>query len=678
MHHAATSSSVHRSRWKALLGPLLLAEIGFTLLCLGAGALIWQASERRETENELARLQASHSVYARQLDTRLSTQQQHLRMLSRATRRVLVSAATQTRPARILTSDLPAVLSHDDVERVMTTLLDDYYAMDSLVSRLFVMPEGMRAFSVPEPLHETALPPYQRDATPQGTDSVVWWPRASSPEGYLVATRNVIEDGHYLARVGLEISMAQLQQLIRDEAGSAGEHWLVDAEGRSLMRDEATRVLPDAAGRYGMQWLEGRDQALLWDTLPSTGWRLVSRLRLPDDSAWQKALPWLSIGLIMGNVLIFAGFVMVLYWRMQREEEGWQAALAGLGGWLTRLGETPPSHEDTSYTTLETMLARLEPHLRKRTSSDDWDMVSWSGRLQLPALLTEGGMLVGLNPTLAGLMGERPDAFRGTTLSAWLAPRLVDDQRRRIRLTDARGDTREYRLECLTVQGEHTVWGLFDQADIDDTLHQLRVARDQAREDARLKSGYLDHLRQELESALTDTAARDDQDSPGTAALRKRLDDALMLLETLTERPKGPEAAAQESRPRVLVVDDGPVNTLLACSVLERQGCQVETATSGEEALALAEHQAFDLVFMDIYMPSLDGMETSRRWRRLERRLARGHASVLVALTANVTEAGREAFLQAGMDDCLAKPYRPGDLVAMVRRWLGTANPSDE
>ncbi|MHA3025675.1 hypothetical protein [Chromohalobacter israelensis] len=170
MHHAATSSSVHRSRWKALLGPLLLAEIGFTLLCLGAGALIWQASERRETENELARLQASHSVYARQLDTRLSTQQQHLRMLSRATRRVLVSAATQTRPARILTSDLPAVLSHDDVERVMTTLLDDYYAMDSLVSRLFVMPEGMRAFSVPEPLHETALPPYQRDATPQGTE----------------------------------------------------------------------------------------------------------------------------------------------------------------------------------------------------------------------------------------------------------------------------------------------------------------------------------------------------------------------------------------------------------------------------------------------------------------------------------------------------------------------------
>ena len=126
------------------------------------------------------------------------------------------------------------------------------------------------------------------------------------------------------------------------------------------------------------------------------------------------------------------------------------------------------------------------------------------------------------------------------------------------------------------------------------------------------------------------------------------------------------------------VVDDGPVNTLLACSVLERQGCQVETATSGEEALALAEHRSFDLVFMDIYMPSLDGMETSRRWRRLERRLARGHASVLVALTANVTEAGREAFLQAGMDDCLAKPYRPGDLVAMVRRWLGTANPSDE
>lgn len=677
MHHAATSSSVHRSRWKALLGPLLLAEVGFTLLCLGAGALIWQASAQRETENEVARLQASHSVYVRQLDTRLTTQQQHLRMLARATRRVLGSSSMHVGPPRIQASDLPAVLSQDDVERVMDTLLNDYYAMDPLISRLFVLPDDMHGFSVPGPLRETALPPYQREATPQDSDNVTWWPRAASPSGHLVATRDVVDEGHYLARVGLEISVAQLQRLIRDEAGNAGEHWLVDSKGRTLLRDEVTQVLPDAAGSYGMQWLEGRDQALLWDTLPSTGWRLVSRLRLPDDSAWQKALPWLSIGLIMGNVLIFAGFVMVLYWRMQREEEGWQAALARLAGWLTGLGETPPSHEVAVSATLETMLNQLEPHLRGREPSGDWDMAAWSGRLQLPALVTENDRLVGCNPALTGVLGERADSLRDITLSAWLAPRLVDDQLRRVRLTDARGDTREYRLECLTVQGERAVWGLFDQTDIDDTLHQLRVARDQAREDARLKSGYLDHLRQEIESVLAD-ASETDQKAPGAASLHQRLDDVRVLLETLTERPKGPEAAAQESRPRVLVVDDGPVNALLACSVLERQGCRVETATSGEEALALAEHRSFDLVFMDIYMPSLDGMETSRRWRRLERRLARRHASVLVALTANVTAAGRDAFLQAGMDDCLAKPYRPGDLVGMVRRWLGDAHMPDD
>ncbi|MDV6317530.1 response regulator [Chromohalobacter sp. HP20-39] len=676
MHKAATSSSPHRSRWKALLWPLLLAEIGFTLVCLGAGALIWQASDRRESENALDRLQASHSVYARQLDARLTSQEQHLLMLARGSRRILQSRVENASTSPEASPVLPAVLSHDDTQRLLMRLLDDYYGMDALVTRVFVLPVGMRDFSVPEPQGDidSDLPPYQRERTP---GDVTWWTGAQAPPGRLVATHDVVWNERYLARVGMEISLPRLKRLLRDETGNTGEHWLVDGTGHALMRDDAPRVLPDAAGRYGRQWLEEGRRALIWDTLPGTGWRLVSRLSLPDDSAWQKALPWLSIGLILGNVLIFAGFVTVLYWRLQREEDAWQAALGRLVGWLPRTQDQDdvPDATDVAPATLNALLTRLEPQLGTRVSNETWDMPAWLNTLQLPALLTKGDAIVTLNPILARLLGERPEALRDIVLAEWLKPRLVDEQRRRVRVTDAGGGTREYRLECLAVRGEHSVWALIDQTEAGETLHHVRLARDQAREDARLKTDYLSHLRQELEACVQTLSTPTESDAPHHPprweALRRRLEDAMLLLDTLTREKPASDARQSETSPRVLVVDDGPVNTLLACGVLERQGCHVETATNGEEALALAERQSFDLVFMDIYMPTLDGMETSRRWRRLERRLARRHTSVLVALTANVTEAGRDAFLQAGMDDYLAKPYRPGDLVAMVRRWIG-------
>ncbi|NWO11449.1 response regulator [Chromohalobacter salexigens] len=677
MHKAATPSSPQRSRWKALLWPLLLAEIGFTLVCLGAGALIWQASDRRESENALARLQASHSVYARQLDARLTAQQQHLVMLARGSRRILQSMEEHASSSPSMAPGLPAMLSHADTQRLLTRLLDDYDGMDALVTRLFVLPVSMRDFSVPEPLDgiDDDLPPYQRERVSEDAEHVTWWTGAQAPSGRLVATRDVVWNARYLARVGMEISLPRLKRLIRDETGNTGKHWLVDGAGNALMRDDVSRVLPDAAGRYGMQWLEEGRRALIWDTLPSTGWRLVSRLSLPDNSAWQKALPWLSIGLILGNVLIFAGFVTVLYWRLQREEDAWQAALDRLKGWLPRPQGDAPDITAVSPATLNALLTRLEPQLGTRALNDAWDMPAWLNTLQLPALLTDGDAIVTLNPTLARLLGERPEALRDILLAEWLKPRLVDEQRRRVRVTDAGGGAREYRLQCLAVHGDHSVWALIDQTEAGETLHRLRLARDQAREDARLKTGYLSHLRQELEASVKTLTTLPKVDaphhSPQWETLRRRLEDAMLLLDTLTEEKPAADTYPSDATPRVLIVDDGPVNTLLACSVLERQGCHVETAMNGEEALALAERQSFDLVFMDIYMPTLDGMETSRRWRRLERRLARRHASVLVALTANVTQSSREAFLQAGMDDCLAKPYRPGDLVAMVRRWVG-------
>lgn len=214
-------------------------------------------------------------------------------------------------------------------------------------------------------------------------------------------------------------------------------------------------------------------------------------------------------------------------------------------------------------------------------------------------------------------------------------------------------------------------------------LERLEAGRVRAREESRLKSGYLSHLQQSLcplMSSLAEVLESDalrqyggDRDHAALLALRERLADALVLLENLDETT-GPSVASppplSSGKARVLIVDDGPVNLTLARQVLERQGLEVETVTSGEEALSRLEGAPFDLVLMDIFMPGMDGVETSRHWRDREASGAARQRSILVALTANASDEDCRRFRQAGMDDYLAKPYRPQALVDLVWRWL--------
>ncbi|QFU02606.1 CAI-1 autoinducer sensor kinase/phosphatase CqsS [Halomonas sp. THAF5a] len=218
-----------------------------------------------------------------------------------------------------------------------------------------------------------------------------------------------------------------------------------------------------------------------------------------------------------------------------------------------------------------------------------------------------------------------------------------------------------------------------------DRVERLEAGRVRAREESRLKSGYLGHLRQSLGplmTSLTEVLESDslrpdsgEHDRGALLALRERLADAMLLLENLDEPAEAPALPGAAASGRVLIVDDGPVNLTLARQVLERQGLEVATATSGEEALARLEEAAFDLVLMDIFMPGMDGVEASRRWREREGGLAARRRSVLVALTANASDEDRHRFREAGMDDFLAKPYRPQALVDMVRQWLVLPEP---
>ena len=114
---------------------------------------------------------------------------------------------------------------------------------------------------------------------------------------------------------------------------------------------------------------------------------------------------------------------------------------------------------------------------------------------------------------------------------------------------------------------------------------------------------------------------------------------------------------------RVLLAEDNPVNALLARSLLQREGCQVDRAASGEEALAACDRGGYDLVLMDLRMPGLDGLEATRRLR------ARGDRTPVVALTANAFAEDRRAALTAGMDDFLVKPVDAVALKAVLARW---------
>jgi PAS domain S-box-containing protein len=131
-----------------------------------------------------------------------------------------------------------------------------------------------------------------------------------------------------------------------------------------------------------------------------------------------------------------------------------------------------------------------------------------------------------------------------------------------------------------------------------------------------------------------------------------------------------PDSAAARSLAgaRILVVDDSDISREVAQHILERQGAVVTTGGTGTEALERLRKSpdAFDIVFMDVQMPQMDGNEATRRIRA-ELGLA---ALPIIALTAGALVSERELSLLAGMNDFLTKPFEPVELIGMVRRYL--------
>jgi CheY-like chemotaxis protein len=123
------------------------------------------------------------------------------------------------------------------------------------------------------------------------------------------------------------------------------------------------------------------------------------------------------------------------------------------------------------------------------------------------------------------------------------------------------------------------------------------------------------------------------------------------------------ENLAEKKRLRILVAEDVPSNQKVLVQMLRRMGYRADMAADGIEVLQALERQPYDLVFMDVKMPEMDGIAAAKEIRRLWP----DNAPKIVAITAYAMEGDREKCLEAGMDDYIAKPVKKSELAKVLR-----------
>lgn len=175
---------------------------------------------------------------------------------------------------------------------------------------------------------------------------------------------------------------------------------------------------------------------------------------------------------------------------------------------------------------------------------------------------------------------------------------------------------------------------------------------------------------------------RDDDVVGEFAAFLTKPIKASQLYDTLTKAVGGTVAEGRTAREEpisapselhILLAEDNAVNQRLALLLLEKLGLRADVAGNGVEAIAALRERHYDIVLMDVEMPELDGLETSRRiheeWR--------DQRPWIIAMTANALQGDREQCLEAGMDDYLSKPIRTEELAAALARSAPAAGDGD-
>lgn len=115
---------------------------------------------------------------------------------------------------------------------------------------------------------------------------------------------------------------------------------------------------------------------------------------------------------------------------------------------------------------------------------------------------------------------------------------------------------------------------------------------------------------------------------------------------------------------KILIVDDDNVNQMLIRKMLDSVGANTFTAFDGKEAVDMAQGKDFDLIFMDIQMPVMDGYDATKSLRN------QGFKKPILALSADLTSEDREKCLRVGMNDFLMKPFQKKRLIDLLKEWI--------
>ncbi|WP_198147290.1 response regulator [Gilvimarinus polysaccharolyticus] len=140
-------------------------------------------------------------------------------------------------------------------------------------------------------------------------------------------------------------------------------------------------------------------------------------------------------------------------------------------------------------------------------------------------------------------------------------------------------------------------------------------------------------------------------------------------LDVRLESEKLTQDEAARAQTKILLVDDNNANLQLTTELLRDLNVTVTQASSGEQAVSLFSAGEFDLIFMDIQMPGIDGMETTQIIR--ERETNHNRRTPIIALTAHTLSEYKTDLLIAGLDDCIRKPVSESQLAQMLNRWTG-------
>ena len=197
-------------------------------------------------------------------------------------------------------------------------------------------------------------------------------------------------------------------------------------------------------------------------------------------------------------------------------------------------------------------------------------------------------------------------------------------------------------------------------ADLEQKSHEIIDISHQMRTSLFGLLGFVDFL---------EKTELDDEQDEFVSIIKTSADELLVLINGVIDMVDKPYVESVQLRkekerfekPNILVVDDNDINQKLIAKILESENIEVTYASNGQEAVNLSQEYEYDMIFMDVQMPIMDGVDASRAIRRFEKRHNR-EAVPIVALTADISQADRDKYMDAGMTDYIAKPIMVDDV----------------